>query len=398
MTHPVSNRIEAMEASQTVAMNQRSTDLQQQGIDIINLSVGEPDFPTPDHIKEAAFQAIRDNYTKYSPVPGYPILKSAIIQKMKEDNNLIYKPSEVIVSNGAKHALANTIMTIINPGDEVIVPSPYWVSYTELIKLAEGNSIIIDGLAKNRFKITATQLEKAITPKTKALLLCSPSNPTGSVYNKEELSSMVEVLKKHPNILVISDEIYEYINFKGNHVSIAQFEGMQERTIIINGVSKGFSMTGWRIGFACGPEWLISASTKLQSQFTTGPCSVSQMASVVALTANKQPSKDMVKAFKRRCDKVLAWINEIPGLSCEEPDGAFYVFPDVRTFLNKSYQGKVIKTDTDLCYFLLDEAHVGTVPGDAFGYPGFIRISYATDDALLEKAFRQIKVALAKLE
>ncbi len=395
--NPLSLRIQAMEASQTVAMNQRSTDLQQQGIDIINLSVGEPDFPTPEHIKEAAFQAIRDNFTKYSPVPGYPALRDAIAEKMKEDNDLQYEPSEIIVSNGAKHALANTIMSIINPGDEVIVPSPYWVSYTELIKLAEGKSVIIEGLVKNQFKVTAEQIEKAITPKTKALLLCSPSNPTGSVYNKEELASIAAVLNKYPDVFIISDEIYEYINFSGQHVSLAQFEGMKERTIVINGVSKGYAMTGWRIGFACGPKWLIEASTKLQGQFTTGACSISQMASVVALTADKTPSYEMVKAFKHRRDKVLKCINDIPGMQCVKPDGAFYVFPDVRYFFNKSYKGKVIKTDSDLCYYLLEEAHVGTVPGEAFGYPGFIRISYAADEKLLEKAFKQIKEALGKL-
>ncbi len=394
----LAQRIENMAASQTVAMNQRSKDMQAEGVDVINLSVGEPDFPTPSHIKKAAKKAINNNHTFYSPVPGYPELRKAITNKLKEENGLDYSPEQVIVSNGAKHSIANAIMTLIDPGAEVIVPAPYWVSYIEQVKLAGGNNIVIKGTFENDFKITSLQLEKAITPKTKALILCSPSNPSGAIYNKQELKEIAEVIEKHKNIFVITDEVYEYINFTGNHESIAQFDRIKDRVAVVNGVSKGFAMTGWRIGYLCGPEWLVKACTKLQGQFTTGPSSISQMAAVEALNASKKNSVKMVEAFNRRKKLVLSLLDKIEGIRYKAPQGAFYVFPDVSSYFGKSYNNNKINNSTDIAFYLLEEAHVATVMGDAFGIPECIRISFSTSDKLLEKALKAIHKALDKLK
>lgn len=393
----VSKRIAALADSQTLAMNQKSKDLEAQGIDIINLSVGEPDFFTPDHVKEAAKKAIDDNFTFYSPVPGYPDLRKAISAKLKEENNLNYSSAQVIVSNGAKHSLANAIMSIIDPGDEVIVLAPYWVSYVELVKLAEGKNVVVETSLESDFKVTPEQLEKAITPKTRALLICSPSNPTGGVYSREELEGIARVIEKHPNIIVISDEIYEYINFSGKHESIAQFDFIFDRVVLINGVSKGFSMTGWRIGYMAGPSWIVNACNKLQGQYTSGPSSIAQKAAVAAITGDKSFAKEMNAAFKRRRDLVISLMKDIPGMKINIPQGAFYVFPDMSYFFGKSYQDKTIANSDDLSLFLLEHAHVASVSGDAFGAPDCIRFSYATSDEKLKDAFQRVKSALELL-
>lgn len=390
----VSKRIKALADSQTLAMNQKSKDLEAKGIDIINLSVGEPDFFTPAHVKEAAKKAIDDNYTFYSPVPGFPDLRKAISKKLKEENNLSFTPAQIVVSNGAKHSLANVILTIIDPGDEVIILAPYWVSYVELVNLAEGKNVIINSCIENDFKVTPGQIEGAITPKTKAILICSPSNPTGTVYTNEELLGIARVIEKHPNIIVISDEIYEYINFMGKHESIAQFDFISDRVVVINGVSKGFSMTGWRIGYMAGPCWLANACNKLQGQFTSGASSVAQMASLAAITGDKLFAKEMNLVFQRRRDLVLSFLAEIPGLKMNKPQGAFYVFPEVSVFFGKQYKGIKIENSADLSLFLLEHAHVASVSGDAFGAPGCIRFSYATSDEKLKEAFLRIKNAL----
>jgi len=393
----LSQRIKNLSESQTVAMNQKTQELQAAGKDIINLTVGEPDFPTFQHIKDAGISAINNNFTYYSPVPGFPDLLKAISQKMKEDNNLDYSTNQIVVSNGAKHALANSILCLVDPGDEVIIPAPYWVSYSEIVKLSEGKSIIIQSTVENDFKVSAEEIEKAISPKTKLLILCSPSNPTGAIYSKKELQSIAEMLKKHPRVIVIADEIYEYINFIGKHESIAQFEWMKERTIIINGVSKGFAMTGWRIGYLCGPSWLAKAANKLQGQLTTGANSIAQKAATVALTSDRSPSIKMAEVFKRRRDMVVSYFKDMKDIKISEPSGAFYVFPDVSAYYNKSYGGKTIKNSMDFCLFLIEEALVATVPGEAFGNDNCIRISYATSDEKLELAMQRISEALKKI-
>ncbi len=394
----LSKRINSLSESQTIAMNQKSKDLQAQGVDVINLTVGEPDFFTPPHVKEAAKKAVDENFSFYSAVNGYPELLKAISAKLKNENNLDYKPEQIIVSNGAKHSLANAIMCLIDEGDEVIIPAPYWVSYAELVKLAQGTNIILPTTLENNYKITPAQLEKAITPRTKAIMLCSPSNPTGSLYNKAELKALVDVLMKYPRVFVISDEIYEHINFVGKHVSIAEFSEIKERCIIINGVSKGYAMTGYRIGYMAAPIWLTKACSKLQGQMTTNASTIAQRASINALTHDNTYTQDMNKAFKRRRDLVLGLMKEIPGLKCNVPDGAFYVFPDVSHYYGKSDGTTTIKNDMDLCVYLLDKAFVATVPGDAFGEPKCIRISYANSDEKLTKAFKQMKEVLAKLK
>jgi aspartate aminotransferase len=394
----LSKRINSLSESQTIAMNQKSKDLQAQGIDVINLTVGEPDFFTPPHVKEAAKKAVDENYSFYSAVNGYPELLKAIANKFKNENNLEYKPEQIIVSNGAKHSLANSIMCLIDPGDEVIIPAPYWVSYAELVKLAEGKNVILSTTLETNYKITPAQLEKAITPKTKALLLCSPSNPTGSLYSKEELKGLVEVLLKYPRIFVITDEIYEHINFVGKHVSIAEFPEIKDRCVVINGVSKGYAMTGYRIGYMAAPVWLTKACSKLQGQMTTNASTIAQRAALVALTSDNSYTVEMNKAFKRRRDLVLGLMKDIPGLKCNVPEGAFYVFPDVSYYYGKSDGNVTIKTDMDICLYLLDKAFVATVPGDAFGEPKCIRISYANSDEKLEKALKQMKEVLAKLK
>ncbi len=394
----LSKRIKGLSESQTIAMNQKSRDLQAQGIDIINLTVGEPDFFTPPHVKEAGKKAIDSNYSFYSPIDGYMDLRKAIANKFKVENNLDYKPEQISVSNGAKHALANNIMCLVDEGDEVIIPSPYWVSYAELVKLAGGINVILKTTLENNYKITAEQLEKAITPKTKVLLLCSPNNPTGSVYSKSELEALANVIAKYPGIFVISDEIYEHINFVGGHETIAQFANIHERVIVINGVSKGYAMTGYRIGYMAGPLWLTKAVGKLQGQFTSGSSSIAQRAALEALTTDNTYTKEMNVAFKRRRDLVLGLMKDIPGLKCNVPDGAFYVFPDVSYYFGKS-DGKItIQNDMDFSLYLLEKANAATVPGEGFGEPNCIRISYANADEKLTKAMKQIKEALALLK
>lgn len=392
----LSDRIKKMSLSQTVMMNQKSQDLKAKGIDVINLSVGEPDFNTPGHIKNAAKKAIDDNYTFYSPVPGYYDLREAISKKLKDENGLDYKPSQVVVSNGAKHALSNVILSLIDVGDEVIIPAPYWVSYYEQVKIAGGIPVVINTTIEQGFKASAEQINRAITKKTKALLICSPNNPAGSLYDANELEAIAKVIEKQ-NIYVIADEIYEYINFVGKHESIAQIDTMKDRAVIINGVSKGFAMTGWRIGYMAGPEWLARACIKLQGQLTTGPCSVSQRAALAALTGDKKTSVEMVKHYLRRRDMVLEFLDNMEGVRYAVPDGAFYVFPDISYYFNKSWGDKILKTSTDISMYLLEQGHVGTVPGEAFGIPECLRISFATSDEALKEGLSRITNALEHL-
>jgi len=379
-------------------MNQKTKDLQAQGIDIINLSVGEPDFNTPDHVKEAAKKAIDENYSFYTPVAGYPELRQAIVRKLKRENNLEYKPDEIVVSNGAKHAIANTIMSLVDKGDEVVIPSPYWVSYADLVTLAEGTNVIVKTRLEDNFKMSAGMLEEAITPRTKALILCSPSNPTGSVYSYEEMSALADVLRRHPQVFVIADEIYEHINFVGRHVSMAQFEGLRERVITVNGVSKAYAMTGWRIGYMAAAPWIVKACINLQGQFTTGASSIAQRASIAALDGDPQVVENMRQAFERRKKLIVGLVSEISGIRLAIPDGAFYIFPDVSAFYGKQYNGFVIKNSDDMSLFLLDQGHIATVPGSAFGEDTCIRISYATSDEKISEAIRRMKDALALLK
>ena len=393
----VSDRLAALSPSETLAMSQKSNELKAQGIDVINLSVGEPDFFTPDHIKAAAHKAIDDNFSFYSPVPGYPALRNAIVAKLKKENNLEYKPEQIVCANGAKQAVCNVILCVVGPGDEVIVPAPYWVSYVEMVKLAEGSNVVIPAGIEQDFKITASQLEAAITPKTKAIILCSPSNPTGSVYTREELKALADVLAKHPNITIISDEIYEHINYIGKHESIAQFENVRDRVAIINGVSKGYAMTGWRIGWVAAPQWIASACNKLQGQYTSGPNSVAQKASEAAYTGPQDCIETMRQAFERRRDLMVKLGKEVPGFKVNKPEGAFYLFPDCSFYLGKSFNGKKIENSGDLAMYLLEEGHVACVGGAAFGAPECIRFSYATSDENLIEAMRRVKEALAKL-
>ncbi len=388
-----------MAESETLAMSQRSRELQAQGIDVINLSVGEPDFFTPDHIKAAAKTAIDDNFSFYSPVPGYLSLRQAICAKLKRENNLDFDPAQIVCSNGAKQAVCNVLMSIIGPDDEVIVPAPYWVSYVEMVKLAEGTPMVVHTTMENGFKLTPEQLESAITPRTKALILCSPSNPTGSVYTHDELAALAAVLANCPNIITISDEIYEHINYIGRHESIAQFEAVRDRVAVVNGVSKAYAMTGWRLGWVAAPLWLAKACAKLQGQYTSGASSIAQKAAEVAYNGSQQCVVDMRDAFRRRRDLVLSLVAEIPEFRLNKPMGAFYVFPECKAFFGKTTaEGRKIETATDLAMYLLDEAHVACVSGAAFGAPDFLRFSYATSDAKLTEAFARIKQALAKLE
>ena len=393
----VSARLASLSPSETLAMSQKSNELKAQGIDIINLSVGEPDFFTPDHIKEAAKKAIEENYSFYSPVPGYPGLRNAIVAKLKKENNLDYKADQIVCSNGAKQSVCNVILSIIGPGDEVIVPAPYWVSYVEMVKLAEGKNVIVTAGIEQDFKITAAQLEAAITLKTKALILCSPSNPTGSVYSKEELKALADVIAKYPDIIVISDEIYEHINYVGKHESIAQFENIRDRVVIINGVSKGYAMTGWRIGWIAAPQWIASACNKLQGQYTSGPNSVAQKASEAAYLGDQSCVDNMREAFERRKNLMVKLANEIPGLKVNDPQGAFYLFPDCNAYIGKSYEGKQIENAADLAMYLLEVGHVACVGGVAFGAPDCVRFSYAASDENLVEAMKRVKKALAKL-
>lgn len=394
----LSDRLNRLSPSETLAMSQKSSELKAQGVDVINLSVGEPDFNTPDHIKEAAKKAIDENYSRYSPVPGYPALRNAIVAKLKNENGLDYTAAQISCSNGAKQCVCNVIMTLVGEGDEVIVPAPYWVSYPEMVKLADATPVVIQAGIEQDFKITPAQLEAAITPKTKALILCSPSNPTGSVYSKEELAGLAAVLAKHPQIHVIADEIYEHINYIGKHESIAQFPKVKDQVVIINGVSKAYAMTGWRIGFAAGPEWIIKACNKLQGQYTSGPCSVSQKAAEAAYTGTQAPVEEMRKAFERRRDLIVKLAKEVSGFEVNVPQGAFYIFPKCDAYFGKSAGDRKINNAADLAMYLLEVGHVACVGGGAFGAPECIRMSYATSDENIVESMRRIKEALAALK
>ena len=394
----LSDCLKRLSPSATLAMSQKSNEMKANGIDVINMSVGEPDFNTPDHIKEAAKKAVDDNFSRYSPVPGYVDLRKAIVEKLKNENQLEYGVTEISVSNGAKQCVCNAVLALVNPGEEVIIPAPYWVSYPEMVEIAGGKSVYIDTDLSTNFKITPEQLENAITEKTRMLILCSPSNPTGSVYSKDELEALAEVIKKHENLYVVSDEIYEQISCIGNHESIAQFPGMRERTIIINGVSKAYAMTGWRIGFLAAPEWIAKGCNKLQGQYTSGPCSVSQKAAEAAYTGSQQCVEDMRLVFERRRNLIVKLAKDIPGLEVNVPEGAFYLFPKCSSFFGKEYGKYKISNSTDFAMYLLEEGHVATVSGDAFGAPDYFRMSYATDDKTITEALNRIKVALAKLQ
>ena len=394
----LSDRLNRLAPSATLAMSQKSSELKAQGVDVINMSVGEPDFNTPDHIKAAAVKAIEENWTRYSPVPGYPSLKEAIVNKLKNENGLDYKPSQIIVSNGAKQSVCNTIMALVNAGDEVIIPAPYWVSYPQMVLLAEGTPVFVEAKIEADFKITPEQLEAAITSKTRAIILCSPSNPTGSVYSKEELEALKNVLLKHERVIVIADEIYEHINYVGKHASMAQFDDIKDRVVIINGVSKAYAMTGWRIGFVAAPEWIVKGSNKLQGQYTSGPCSVSQKAAEAAWNGPQDCVEEMRQAFERRKNLIVKLTKEVPGLEVNDPQGAFYLFPKCSSYFGKKDGDRVINNSTDLAMYLLEVGHVATVGGDAFGSPECFRMSYATSDENIVEAIRRIKETLARLK
>ena len=394
----LSDRLNRLAPSATLAMSQRSSELKAQGVDVINMSVGEPDFNTPDHIKAAAIKAVEDNYSRYSPVPGYPALRQAIVEKLKNENGLDFTPSQILCSNGAKQSVCNAIMALVNAGDEVIIPAPYWVSYPQMVLLAEGTPVFIEAPIEQDFKITPEQLEAAITPRTRALILCSPSNPTGSVYSKEELRALADVIARHERIIVLADEIYEHINYVGRHESIAQFENIRDRVVIINGVSKAYAMTGWRIGFIAAPEWIVKGCNKLQGQYTSGPCSVSQKAAEAAYTGSQECVEQMRQAFERRKNLIVGLAKEIPGLEVNNPQGAFYLFPKCSSYFGKRDGDRVINNSTDLAMYLLEVGHVATVGGDAFGSPECFRMSYATSDENIREAMRRIKETLAKLK
>jgi len=393
-----SERLNRITESQTLEMSEKSKQLQAQGIDVIDLSVGQPDFPTPDHIKQAAIQAINNNFTGYTHVAGYPELRKAICEKLKKENNLNFEPDQIVVSNGAKQSITNVIMSIINPGDEVVVLSPYWVSYKEIVNLAFGNNVFVKAGIENNFKVTAQQIDQAITPKAKILLFSSPCNPSGAVYSKQELKEIADVIEKHKHIYVISDEIYEHINYVGKHESIGQFENIRERVIVVNGVSKAFAMTGWRIGYSASPRWIADACKKLQGQYTSNPCSISQKAAFAALTIDSTCVKDMLSAFHRRRDLVVKLLGEIPGVKSNIPEGAFYSLPDISSFFGKSFQGKVIKDAKDLSIFLLEHAHIALVSGCAFGAPECVRLSYALSDERIIESMLRLKNGLALLQ
>ncbi|MCI6618360.1 MAG: pyridoxal phosphate-dependent aminotransferase [Prevotella sp.] len=394
----LSDRLIRLAPSATLAMSQKSSEMKAQGIDVINMSVGEPDFNTPEHIKEAGKKAIDENYSKYSPVPGYPALRNAISDKLKKENQLDYAPAEIIVGTGGKQGVCNSILALVNDGDEVIIPTPYWVSYPQMVKLAGGNPVIVKAGFDQNFKMTAAQLEAAITPKTKMLILCSPSNPTGSVYTREELDKLAEVIRRHEDLFVLSDEIYEHINYVGQNASIAACPGMKERTIICNGVSKAYAMTGWRLGWVAAPEWITKGINKLQGQYTSGTSSVSQMAAVEAYTGPQDCVAEMREAFRRRRDLIVELAKDIPGLEVNVPEGAFYLFPKCSSFFGKKDGARVISNTNDLAMYLLEVGHVATVGGDAFGDPECFRMSYATSDENIREALRRIKETLAKLK
>lgn len=394
----ISKRVSSLAQSQTLAMSQKSNELKEQGVDVINLSVGEPDFNTPDHIKQAAKRAIDDNFSFYSPVPGYMSLRKAISDKLARENGLDFSPAQIVVSGGAKQALCNVILSTINPGDEVVLPTPAWVSYVEMVKLAEGKCVTVATGIESDFKMTPEQLEAAITPRTRMLLMCSPSNPTGSVYTRDELAALVEVVKRHENIIVLADEIYEHINYTGEFTSLASFADIADRTVVVNGVSKAYAMTGWRIGYCAAPLAIAKACTKLQGQYTSGASSIAQKAAEAAYTGSQQCVEDMRQAFERRRNLVVSLAREIPGLKVNEPKGAFYLFPEVSSYFGKSNGSHVINNASDLAMYLLEEGHVATVAGDAFCAPGYIRLSYATSDDNIKEAMKRIAVALAALK
>ena len=394
----LSDRLNRLAPSATLAMSQKSSEMRAQGVDVINMSVGEPDFNTPEFIKEAGKKAIDDNYSKYSPVPGYLALRQAISEKLKNENGLDYNTSEIIVGTGGKQGVCNAVLALVNPGDEVVIPAPYWVSYPQMVKLAGGIPVVVSTEIENNFKMTPDQLEAAITPKTKMLILCSPSNPTGSVYSKDELQELAEVFRRHENVFVLSDEIYEHITYVGHTHSMAEFTGMKDRVIIANGASKAYAMTGWRLGWVAAPEWIVKGMSKLQGQYTSGTCDVSQMAALAAYTSPQEAREAMRQAFERRRDLIVELGREINGLEVNVPEGAFYLFPKCSSFFGKSDGTHTISNSTDLALYLLEEGHVATVAGDAFGAPGYFRMSYATSEDNIQEALRRIKEALAKLK
>ena len=394
----LSDRLNRLAPSATLAMSQRSNEMMAQGINVINMSVGEPDFMTPDHVKEAGKKAIDDNFSKYSPVPGYLSLRKAIANKLKRENNLNYSASEVIVGTGGKQGVCNTILALINPGDEVIIPAPYWVSYPQMVKLAGGEPVIVPAGIEQDFKVTADQLKAAITSRTKLIILCSPSNPTGSVYTKGELEALAKIVLEHNDLFVLSDEIYEHINYIGCHASIAACEGMKERTIICNGVSKAYAMTGWRLGWVAAPEWIIKGLNKLQGQYTSGTSSVSQMAALAAYEGDQGCVEDFREAFQRRRDLIVSLAKEVSGLEVNVPEGAFYLFPKCSSYFGKTDGKHVVNNSTDFALYLLEEGHVATVAGDAFGSPDYFRMSYATSDDNIIEALSRIKEVLLKLK
>lgn len=394
----LSSLLQRFNEPETLKMAKLGRELRAKGIDVIDLSLGEPDFDTPQHIKDAAVKAIQDNWSHYTPVPGFLDLREAVCTKLKRDNGLDYKPENIVVSTGAKQSLANVILALVDENDEVIIPTPYWVTYSELVKIARGRVVEIKTAARDGFKITPQQLEAAITPHTNVFLFSSPCNPSGAVYTREELEGLVNVFRKYPNITILSDEIYEYINFAGKHESIAQFEDIRDRVVIINGLSKGFAMTGWRLGYIAASTEIAKACEKLQGQFTSGTCSITQKAAVTALTSDLRPTEEMVEEFARRRKRVLELVNEIPGIECSAPDGAFYIFPDVSAYYGKSDGQTVIHTSGDFCMYLLNNAHVSSVMGEAFGDPQCVRFSFANSMEKIEEAWSRIKVALAKLK
>lgn len=394
----LSDRLKRLAPSATLAMSQKSSEMKAQGIDVINMSVGEPDFMTPGFIKEAGKKAIDDNYSKYSPVPGYPVLREAIARKLKRENGLDYAASEIIVGTGGKQGVCNAILALVNPGDEVVIPAPYWVSYPQMVKLAGGTPVIVPAGIGQDFKITAAQLEAAVTPKTKLVILCSPSNPTGSVYSEEELGELAKVVLAHDDLFVLSDEIYEHINYIGGHSSIAACPGMRERTVVCNGVSKAYAMTGWRLGWVAAPEWIVKGLGKLQGQYTSGTSSVSQMAAVAAYEGDQSCVEAFRETFRRRRDLIVSLAKDIHGLEVNVPQGAFYLFPDCSAFFGKTDGRRTIGSSTDLALYLLEEGHVATVGGDAFGAPRCFRMSYATSDDNIREALRRIRHVLSKLK
>ena len=393
----LSDRINALAPSATLAMSQKSSELRAQGVDVINLSVGEPDFFTPDHIKAAAKQAVDDNFSFYSPVPGYLSLRQAVCEKLRRENGLEYTPDQIVIGNGAKHELCNVIMALINPGDEVIIPTPAWVSYVQMVNLAGGKSVLLPSSMDKNFKVTAAELEAAITPKTRLIIICSPSNPSGAIYTRDELKAIADMLERHPEVMVIADEIYEHINYVGHHESLAQFDAIKEQVVIINGVSKAYAMTGYRIGYIAAPLWVSKAVNKMQGQYTSGVSSIAQKAAEAAYNGPQECVEEMRVAFQRRRDLIVGLLQEIPGIELNMPDGAFYAFPKVDSYYGKRCGDTVINDDNDLALYLLNEAHVATVAGTAFCCPGYIRLSYATSDENLREAAKRIAAALAKL-